>query len=144
MEDKKKILFLCTHNAARSQMAEGFINTLYSDRYEAYSAGSEPTEVHPCAIDVMAEDGIDIASHRAKPLDDYLDASFDYVVTMCARAQERCPIFPGAIFPGGTEYIHHDFDDPLLDAGPEGAPCTFFRRVRDEVREWINATFGSP
>ena len=142
MDDKKKILFLCTHNAARSQMAEGFVNALYSDRYEAYSAGSEPTEVHPCAIEVMAEEGIDIASQRAKPLDEYVDASFDYVVTMCAAAQERCPIFPGAIFPGGTEYIHHAFDDPLSDAGPEGAPCTSFRRVRDRIGEWIEATFS--
>ncbi len=141
MNVKKKILFLCTHNAARSQMAEGFVNTLYSEHYEAYSAGSEPREVHPCAIEVMAEEGINIASQRAKPLDEYLDASFDYVVTMCARAQERCPIFPGAIIPGGTEYIHHDFDDPLLDAGPDGASCTSFRSVRDQVREWIEATF---
>jgi len=122
-------------------MAEGFVNTLYSEHYEAYSAGSEPWEVHPCAIEVMAEEGINIASQRAKPLDEYLDASFDYVVTMCARAQERCPIFPGAIIPGGTEYIHHDFDDPLLDAGPDGVLCTSFRSVRDEVREWIEATF---
>jgi arsenate reductase len=144
MNVKKKILFLCTHNAARSQMAEGFINARYSDQYEAYSAGSEPTEVHPCAIEVMAEAGIDIASQHAKPLDEYLDASFDYVVTMCAAAQERCPIFPGAIIPGGIKYIHHDFEDPLLDAGPEGAPCTSFRRVRDEIRGWIEATFGSP
>ncbi|MGB9372210.1 MAG: arsenate reductase ArsC, partial [Halobacteriota archaeon] len=93
MDEKKKILFLCTHNAARSQMAEGFINALYSDRYQAYSAGSEPTEMHSCAIKVMAEEGIDIASQRAKPLDEYVDASFDYVVTMCAAVQERCPIF---------------------------------------------------
>jgi arsenate reductase len=144
MNVKKKILFLCTHNAARSQMAEGFVNARYSDRYEAYSAGSEPRDVHSCAIEVMGEEGIDIASQRAKPLDEYLDASFDYVVTMCAAAQERCPTFPGAFFPGGVEYIHHAFDDPLSDAGPEGAPCTSFRRVRDEVREWIDVTFGSP
>ncbi len=65
-------------------------------------------------------------------------------MTMCAAAQERCPIFPGAIIPGGIKYIHHDFEDPLLDAGPEGAPCTSFRRVRDEIRGWIEATFGSP
>jgi arsenate reductase len=144
MNVKKKILFLCTHNAARSQMAEGFVNAHYDDRYEAYSAGSEPTEVHSCAIEVMGEEGIDIASQHAKPLDEYLDTSFAYVVTMCAAAQERCPIFPGAIIPGGTEYIHHDFDDPLLDAGLEGVPCTSFRSVRDEIREWIEATFGSP
>ncbi|MGA7469608.1 MAG: arsenate reductase ArsC [Halobacteriota archaeon] len=141
--NKRKILFLCTHNAARSQMAEGFVNALNGDRYEAYSAGSEPTEVHPCAIEAMAEKNIDIASQRAKPLDEYLDASFDYVVTMCADAQERCPIFPGAIIPGGTKYIHHAFDDPLADAGQEDAPCTSFRRVRDEIREWIIVTFGS-
>jgi arsenate reductase len=144
MNGKKKILFLCTHNAARSQMAEGFINTRYGDRYEAYSAGSEPTEVHSCAIEVMEEEGIDIAPQHAKPLDEYLDASFDYVVTMCADAQERCPIFPGAIIPGGIKYIHHAFDDPLSDAGPEGAPCGSFRRVRDEIEEWIGVTFGSP
>ena len=142
MDDKKKILFLCTHNAARSQIAEGYINALYSDRYEAYSAGSEPTEVHSCTIEVMAEAGIDIASQRAKPLDEYLDASFDYIVTLCAAAQERCPIFPGAIIPGGTEYIHHAFDDPLLDVGPESARCASFRRVRDRIGEWIEATFS--
>jgi len=141
--NKRKILFLCTHNAARSQMAEGFVNALNGDRYEAYSAGSEPTEVHPCAIEVMAEKNIDIAAQRAKPLDEYLDASFEYVVTMCADAQERCPIFSGAIIPGGTKYIHHAFDDPLSDVGPESAPCTSFRRVRDEIREWIIVTFGS-
>jgi arsenate reductase len=99
MNSKKKILFLCTHNAARSQMAEGFVNAMHGDRYEAYSAGSEPTEVHSCAIEVMAEENIDIASHRAKPLDEYVDASFDFVVTMCADAQERCPIFPWGHFP---------------------------------------------
>jgi arsenate reductase len=124
MDDKKKILFLCTHNAARSQMAEGFINALYSNRYEAYSAGSEPTEVHSCAVEVMAEKGIDIAAQRAKPLDEYVDTSFNYVVTVCADAQERCPIFPGAIIPGGTEYIHHAFDYPLSDARAQGAPFT--------------------
>jgi arsenate reductase len=106
---KKKILFLCTHNAARSQMAEGFVNARYGDRYEAYSAGSEPTEVHRCAVAVMAEVGIDISAHRAKSLDVFDDASFDYIVTMCADAQENCPIFPG-----GTAYLHHAFADPLL------------------------------
>ena len=143
MNGKKKILFLCTHNAARSQMAEGFINALYSDRYEAYSAGSEPTEVHSCAIEVMAEKGIDIASQRAKPLDEYVDASFDYVVTMCADAQERCPIFPGAIFPGGIEYIHHAFEDPLSDAGSDSEHCAPFRNARDKIRDWIATTFAS-
>jgi len=138
----KTILFLCTHNAARSQMAEGVINAWYSDRYEAYSAGSEPTDVHPCAVEAMAEVGIDISAQHAKPLDVYRDASFDYVATMCPEAQQRCPIFPGAVIPGGVTHIHHGFDDPLLEVGPEGAPCTPFLRVRDEIYQWIKATFG--
>lgn len=95
MTAKKKILFLCTHNAARSQMAEGFTNAWYSDRYDAHSAGNEPTSVHSCAIEVMAELGIDISSHRAKSLDEFDDQTFAYVVTLCADEQESCPIFPG-------------------------------------------------
>lgn len=136
--NKKKILFLCTHNAARSQMAEGLVNALYGDRYEARSAGNEPTEVHPCTATVMGEVGIDISAQRAKSLDEFDDALFEYVVTMCADAQENCPIFPG-----GVTYLHHAFDDPFSDVGPEGAPCTSFRHVRDEIRGWIDVTFGS-
>ena len=132
----KKILFLCTHNAARSQMAEGFVNARYGDRYEAYSAGSEPTEVHRCAVAVMAEVGIDISAHRAKSLDVFNDASFDYVVTMCADAQENCPIFPG-----GT-YLHHAFADPFLSIVADSDSCASFRHVRQQIREWIEETFG--
>ena len=84
--NKRKILFLCTHNAARSQIAEAFVNARFGDRYEAHSAGNEPTEVHPCAIEVMAEVGIDISRQRAKSLNEFDDSSFDYVVTMCADA----------------------------------------------------------
>ncbi len=135
MTAKQKILFLCTHNAARSQMAEGIINAWHADRYEAQSAGNEPTEVHSCAIEVMAELGIDISSHRAKSLDEFDEMTFDYVVTLCADAQENCPIFPG-----GEEYLHHAFDDPVPDAG-EGTPCASFRRVRDRLREWLDLTF---
>ena len=135
MTPKKKILFLCTHNAARSQMAEGFINARHADRYEAQSAGNEPTEVHACAIEVMADMGIDISSHRAKSLDEFDNLTFDYVVTLCADLQESCPIFPG-----GREYLHHAFNDPVPNAG-EGAPCASFRRVRDQLREWLESTF---
>jgi arsenate reductase len=135
MTAKKKILFLCTHNAARSQMAEGFINARHADRYEAQSAGNEPTSVHSCAIEVMAELGIDISSHRAKVLDEFDDQTFDYVVTLCADVQESCPIFPG-----GGAYLHHAFDDPVPDAG-EGTPCASFRRVRDRLRGWLESTF---
>lgn len=137
MNVKKKILFLCTHNAARSQMAEGFINARYSDQYEAYSAGSEPTEVHPCAIEVMAELGINITSQRAKSLVEYDNASFDYVVTMCADAHENCPIFPG-----GVEYLHHPFVNPGSIPAPDTDRCASGRHVRDQIKAWLEGTFG--
>jgi arsenate reductase len=135
MNVKKKILFLCTHNAARSQMAEGFVNALHADRYQAYSAGSEPADVHPCAIEVMAEQGIDIASQRAKSVDEYDSASFDYVVTMCANAQENCPIFPG-----GVEYLHHAFVNPGSIPAPDYDRCASGRHVRDQIKEWLEET----
>ena len=117
-------------------MAEGFINARHADRYKAQSAGNEPTEVHACAIEVMAELGIDISSHRAKSLDEFDDLTFDYVVTLCADVQESCPIFPG-----GKKYLHHAFNDPVPNAG-EGAPCASFRRLRDQLREWLESTFA--
>jgi len=138
MASKKKILFLCTHNAVRSQMAEGFVNALYSNRYEAYSAGPEPTKVHPCAIAVMAEAGIDISTQRAKSVDVFDNVSVDCVVTMCAEAQENCPIFPGAAM-----YFHHPFDDPVVVTGSGGEQCDQFRGARDKIRDWIDATFAS-
>jgi arsenate reductase len=137
MEGKKKILFLCTHNVARSQMAEGFVNALHSDRYEAFSAGTYPTEVHLCAIAVMAEVAIDISAQRAKPLDEYLDASFDYVVTMCADAQKNCPIFPGR-----AEYLHHTLVNPGSIPAPDNDRCASGRHVRDQIKEWLRETFG--
>jgi len=138
MESKKKILFLCTHNAARSQMAEGLVNALYGDRYEACSAGPEPTKVHPCAIAVMAEVGIDISKQLAKSVVVFDNVSIDYVVTMCAEAQENCPIFPGA-----ATYLHHPVDDPVLVTGSDSEQCDQFRRARDKIRDWIDATFAS-
>lgn len=116
VDDKKKILFLCTHNAARSQIAEAFITARLGDRFVARSAGSEPTEVHPCAVEVMVELGIDLSRQRAKSLNESDDIPFDYVVTICADAAENCPIFPG-----GATYIHHPFDDPevVAESGAE-------------------------
>jgi len=137
MEDKKKILFLCTHNAARSQMAEGLINAMYDDTYEAFSAGTYPTELHPCAVAVMAEVAIDISAQRAKPFHEYLNASFDYVVTMSADAQENCPIFPG-----GAEYLHHAFVNPGSIPAPDNDRCASGRHVRDQIEEWLRETFG--
>jgi arsenate reductase len=135
--NKRTILFLCTHNAARSQIAEAFINVRFGDQYEARSAGNEPTEVHACAIVVMAELGIDISKQHAKSLNEFDDSSFDYVVTMCADAAENCPIFPS-----GVTYLHHPFDDPEADAGSDQEHCASFRNVRDRIGEWIEATFS--
>ena len=137
---KKKVLFICTHNAARSQMAEGFIRALYDDRYEAYSAGTEPTQVHRCAVKVMQEAGIDISTYRSKGLEEFDGQQFDYVVTLCADAQEACPIFIG----GGT-YLHHAFDDParVKEALTEADGCSPFRAVRDQLKAWIDVTFGT-
>jgi len=132
----KKILFLCTHNAARSQMAEGLINARYADHYKAYSAGNEPTHVHRCAVETMDEVGIDISAQRAKSLEEFTDVSFDYVVTMCADAQD-CPIFPG-----GVEYLERAFLDPVTATTDQGDPCEPFREVRGEISAWIEATFG--
>jgi arsenate reductase len=138
--DKKRVLFICTHNAARSQMAEGFLRTHYGDRYDAYSAGFEPTRVDPCAITVMREVGVDISKYRSKGLEEFEGQHFDYVVTLCADAQESCPIFIG-----GESYLHHAFDDPVRvkDVLTEADSCSRFRAVRDQLEAWIDATFGA-
>ncbi|MGZ5521419.1 MAG: arsenate reductase ArsC [Halobacteriota archaeon] len=136
--NKQTILFLCTHNAARSQMAEGFINARFGTRYLARSAGNEPTEVHPCAVEVMAELGIDISRQHAKSLSEFDNVPFNYVVTMCADAAANCPIFPG-----GANYLHHPFDDPEAVAGSDSEHCASFRNVRDRIGVWIEATFSA-
>jgi arsenate reductase (thioredoxin) len=130
--DKKKILFICVHNSARSQMAEGLVNALYADRFEAVSGGTEATRVHPAAIKVMAEIGIDISGHRSKSIDEFKEQRFDYVVMVCDDKQADCPFFAG-----GKEYIHHAFDDPAACAGTEEEVLACFRRGRDEIRAWI-------
>jgi arsenate reductase len=136
--ERKKVLFVCTNNSARSQMAEGFLNTLYPDRYEAYSAGTEPTEVNPYAIQVMKEVGIDISSHRSKGVKEFLSMDIDYVITVCDNARQVCPIFPG-----GKEMIHKGFEDPAAFNGGENDKLAVFRRLRDEIRSWIKESFGS-
>ena len=135
-QGKKRILFVCTHNSSRSQMAEGLLRTLRGDRYEAYSAGTEPTNVHPAAVAAMAEVGIDIRSHRAKGLDTVNDISFDEVVTVCDHAQESCPVFPG-----GGRKRHQGFADPSAARGGEAEILAAFRRVRDEIKDWIMKTY---
>jgi arsenate reductase (thioredoxin) len=132
----QRILFICTHNASRSQMAEGIINSLYSDRYEAYSAGTEPTSVQPYAIKVMAEIGIDISKHQVKSVYDFIGQNFDFVVTVCDHAKQTCPFFPG-----GKNYLHQGFADPSQFTGTEEEILAGFRMVRDEIKVWIEKTF---
>ena len=136
--EKKKILFICTHNSARSQMAEGFIRAMYSDQYNVLSGGTEPSEVNPYAIRAMEEIGIDISNQRAKNINQFLDEKLDYVVTVCDKANEACPFFPGA-----KSYIHKGFIDPSQAQGSEMEIMAVFRRVRDEVKRWIEETFGN-
>ncbi|MBC7098625.1 arsenate reductase ArsC [Candidatus Bipolaricaulota bacterium] len=134
---KKKVLFICTHNSARSQMAEGLMNARFGDRYEAKSAGIEPSGVHPLAIRAMAELGIDISGHRSKSIEEFLGEEFDYVVTVCDHAKETCPFFPGA-----RKYLHAGFPDPAVFEGTEEERLAAFRRVRDEIARWLGQTFG--
>ncbi len=136
--NKMKVLFICTHNSARSQMAEGLLRTLFGEFYEAYSAGTEPSRVHPSAIKVMSELEIDISMHRSKSIENFRGMEFDYVVTVCDYAKETCPFFPG-----GKNFLHQDFKDPSTCTGTEVEILTCFRRVREEIRNWVEKTFGS-
>jgi len=131
---KKRILFLCTHNSCRSQMAEGLVNHYLGDRFQAFSAGTEATRVNPLAILVLTELGIDISHHFSKTLDDFTGQQFDYVITLCGSAFEQCPLFFG-----GVRQVHIGFDDPSQLRGSEDDILPAFRRVRDEIREALIA-----
>ncbi|RPJ02665.1 MAG: hypothetical protein EHM31_02765 [Candidatus Aminicenantes bacterium] len=133
---KKTILFICVHNSARSQIAEGLVNALYGDRFEAVSGGTTATRVHPAAIRAMAEIGIDISGHHSKGIDVFEGRRFDYVVMDCDDKQADCPFFPG-----GKEQIHHAFEDPAACAGTEEEVLACFRKSRDEIRAWIEEMF---
>ena len=128
MNHPKRVLFLCTGNSARSQMAEGLLRHLAGDRFEVASAGVSPTKVRPEAIGVMRELGIDISHQRSKAVDEFVGREFDYVITVCDNANEQCPVFPGK-----TNRIHWSFDDPAAVEGDELARLAVFRRVRDEI-----------
>lgn len=131
-----RVLFLCTHNSARSQMAEGLLRALGGERFEVFSSGTEATHVRPLAIKAMAELGIDISGQRSKVLTEYLAQPFDYVITVCDQANETCPIFPGA-----RHRLHWSFPDPSKVTGDEAAQLTAYRNVRDAIaarlRSWI-------
>ena len=146
-EGKKKVLFLCTHNSARSQMAEGLLRAMYGDRYEAYSAGVEATAVDPRAVQAMSEIGIDISGQRSKSSQEFPDTVFELAATVCDRARQACPICSTEIelparTPRAREVIHRSFLDPAATKGSEEEKMQAFRRVRDEIKEWISQTFG--
>jgi arsenate reductase len=130
----KRVLFLCTHNSARSQMAEGLLRALGGDRFAAFSAGTAATRVRPDAIAVMAELGIDISAQESKTLDRYLGEPFDQVITVCDDANEACPVFLGA-----RERWHWSFPDPSTAAGSDEERLAVYRRVRDAIRARIEA-----
>jgi len=135
---KRRILFLCTHNSCRSQMAEALLRDRYGDIYEVYSAGTEATEVNPYAIAALEEKGIDTSPLSSKSAEEFLDLDMDEVVTVCDNAKEACPFFPGA-----KKYTHHGFVDPpaLIDRGVE--PMEAFRQVRDRIDEWLVRHFSA-
>lgn len=139
MPEKKRVLILCTGNSARSQMAEGLLRHDHGDRFEVESAGVIKSFVRPQAIKAMSEVGIDISGHRSKAADEFVGQHFDYIITVCDNAKETCPFFPG-----NAERIHHSFIDPAEAQGDEEALRAVFRRVRDELREWLGERFGSP
>ena len=130
--DKQRVLFLCTHNSARSQMAEGLLRHLAGDRFEAFSAGTEATHVRPLAIKAMAELGVDISQQESKTLDRYLGEPFDAVITVCDQAAEACPVFPGA-----RRRLHWSFPDPSKATGSEAEQLAVYRHVRDDVARHI-------
>src|SRR5215213_4825647 len=134
MTEKARVLFLCTHNSAPSQMAEGLLRHLAGDRFEAMSAGTEATRVRPLAIRTMGEVGIDISGQESKTLDRYLREPFDYVITVCDDANEACPFFPGA-----STRLHWSFEDPSKAEGSEEERLKVFRRVRDGIRDRVQA-----
>ncbi|MGA9756073.1 MAG: arsenate reductase ArsC [Desulfobaccales bacterium] len=125
-----KVLFLCTENACRSQMAEGLVNHFLAGKVEAFSAGVAPKEVNPRGIRVMAELGVDLSRHRAKSVSEFAGQQFDLAITLCDSAQQQCPFFPGA-----AQMLHVGFPDPGRAQGTEDEIMAVFRRVRDEMRE---------
>ncbi|MCM8765830.1 MAG: arsenate reductase ArsC [Candidatus Omnitrophica bacterium] len=135
---KTKVLFLCTGNSARSQMAEGFLRHMAGDRFEVFSAGVKPTQVNPLAIKVMAEVGIDISKHRSKSVSEFIGQNFDYVITVCDNAKQTCPVFPGKY-----EKIHWSLEDPAQAQGTEEEKLAVFMKVRDKILENIIAFLNS-
>ena len=134
---KQTVLFICSHNSARSQMAEGMMRTYYGDRYEAFSAGTQPGKINPYAIRVMKEIGIDISKQNAKGVKEYYGKDLDLVITLCDEAEEECPFFIE-----GKDYIHEGLKDPAMVKGSEEQMLKEFRASRDEIRQFLKNTFS--
>jgi arsenate reductase len=139
---KKRVLILCTGNSARSQMAEGLLRRMAGGQMEVFSAGTQPSVVNPLAVRAMADRGLDISGHRSKHLSEFQAQPFDYVITVCDRAAESCPIFPGP-----AERLHWDFPDPAAAQGSEAERLATFVQVRDaieaQLKQWL-ATLDEP
>jgi arsenate reductase len=131
-----KVLFLCTGNSARSQMAEGYLRYVAGDKFEAISAGIEPKTLNPLAVEAMQEMGIDISRQKSKDVVTLLGQHVPYVVTVCDNAKERCPIFPGT-----WKFLHWSFEDPAEAIGTHGEKLEVFRRVRDQIIAHIDELF---
>jgi arsenate reductase len=132
MKSRKQVLFLCTGNSARSQMAEGLLRHMAGDVFDAFSAGTHPAGLNPGAVTAMKAIGVDISSQRSKHVAEFASRRFDYVITVCDRAKESCPMFPGA-----DALLHWSFDDPAAAEGPE--QTRIFHRVRDEIHKQMKA-----
>ena len=128
----KRVLFICTRNSARSQMAEALVNHDLAGQFEAFSAGTDPSVVNPLAISVMQELGIDISQKRSKGLDEFASQKFDYVITLCSQADEACPVFFG-----GTKKLHMGFPNPAAITGNEQERRAGFRKIRDQIRAQV-------
>ncbi len=135
---KKRVLFLCTANSCRSQMAEGITNHFFGNALEAFSAGTQASFVNPMAIEVMKEIGIDISNHRSKNFSEFDGQKFDYVITLCGDANETCPLYIG-----GTKKTHIGFDDPAKATGSHEDILREFRRVRDEIKDKLKQYFSN-
>lgn len=135
-DSKKRALFICMHNSARSQIAEGLMNELFGGEYEAFSAGTEPSKVNPFAVKAMDEIGIDISTHRSKSVEEFVDQDFDYIITVCDQANEACPFFPG-----GKERLHKGFKDHAAVQGDDMDKLAAFRETRDKILGWMKTRF---
>ena len=132
MDKKRKIIFICTGNACRSQIAEGLLRNLASDKFSVFSAGSHPSQVHPMSVAVMEEVGIDISHHTSDPITDYIDHGIDIVITVCDNAKQACPVFPGNV-----EHIHWSIEDPFNGWDFDPLDLDNFRKVREDINSRI-------